>query len=194
MPFKSRSLKALRSLDYFWNGKLDIFSPTQIEKTGIEWTAKRRFIMYSINVDIIEYIEWNLLDFASRLRASELMVFPSCLDWLNVVKCQSMFVTTGYDGDWPGTEQSRVTGTWPRPGAQGPSLHQTEQRTRSQPQTAGARDGPHGPRSSHSPHLETSLHTLEPQGCTNLGTFDPNMNHFFFFFLVYRSFFDDRIC
>ena len=36
--------------------------------------------MYSINVDIIEYIEWNLLDFASRLRASELMVFSALID------------------------------------------------------------------------------------------------------------------
>ena len=69
-----------------------------------------------------------------------------------------------------------VTGTWPRPGDQGPSLDQTELHCEDTESASDSRtrDGPHGPASSPS-HLETGDPHYTLQCCTDLGRFDPNM-------------------
>ena len=91
--------------------------------------------------------------------AGEFFVFAGSL---NVVKCQSMFVTTGYDGDWPGTEQSshRDLAETRRPGPEPSSDWASLRGHSAQPQTAGAEMGRMVPLLSLTPgDWRPSLHT-----------------------------------
>ena len=112
-----------------------------------------------------------------------LLMYPLCLlTKHSAVKCQSMFVTTGYDGDWPGTEQSshRDLAETRRPGPEpssdwgpGVSLRQPEQRWAAWSSLLSL--------SVSSSHLETvTPHSSRNcQCCTSLGRFDPNMKYLF---------------
>ena len=69
-----------------------------------------------------------------------------------------------------------VTGTWPRPGDQGPSLHQTELHCEDTPLSLRQPEQRWAAWSRSSPsHLETGDPHYTLQCCTDLGRFDPNM-------------------